>query len=148
MSGKKKSFDAEQCKAIDQHLLDAGRHRDLAFFRLAVSSMGLCSELLSLRVSDILDERGHVSDRFYTGLHKSQSTAHLISKSARSAIQQLIMKEDLTSASYLFGGRGNHSKPYFTAATNHDCKGLGQLFGIDPADYTVCGGPVQPIFIG
>ena len=49
-------------------------------FPAAVSSMGLCSELLSLRVSDILDERGHVSDRFYTGLHKSQSTAHLISK--------------------------------------------------------------------
>ena len=76
MSGKKKSFDAEQCKAIDHHLLDAGRHRDLAFFRLAVSSMGLCSELLSLRVSDILDERGHVSDRFYTAQKPNDRPSH------------------------------------------------------------------------
>ena len=135
MSGKKKSFDTDQCKAIDQHLLDTGRHRDLAFFRLAVSSMGLCSELLSLRVADILDERGHVSDRFYTGFHKSQTTAHLISKSARSAIQQLIMKEDLTSTSYLFGGRGNHSKPISRRRLTTIVKDWANFLDLDPADY-------------
>lgn len=135
MSGKKKSFDADQCKVIDRFLVETGRHRDLAFFRLAVSSMGLCSELLALRVGDVLNKNGVVGHRFFTGQKKAVKTAHLISTSARTAIHKLIVIEALSPCSYLFGARGDYSKPISRRRLTTIVKDWATKLDLDPADY-------------
>lgn len=101
--GQKKPFTPRQIEMLKEFLSNAGKIKELALFSFGIDSMLRASDLLKLRVDDVLDFKGKAKQAIQLKQKKtSQSHQVRIGKSAQKAIEDLIRKERKFEDDWLF----------------------------------------------
>ena len=111
--------------------------RDLALFRLALSTMLRSSDLVSLRVEDVLERDGSVAERMAFTQQKTGKPVRVnISKPAREALQALITEEHKAPADFLFTGKSGPWSSHISTRTFRDLvKAWATLAKLDASKY-------------
>ena len=99
---QKKPFTHEQILKLRETL----KGRDLVLFSLGFDSMLRRSDLLSLRVKDVIDHCGNPKTRITRIMRKSGSSVTFsVGETARKLLCPYIVSKALTSEDYLFPGK-------------------------------------------
>jgi len=109
--GQKQPFTPEDVSAIRSKLSTrAGliALRDLTLFEVAISSMLRTSDITNLRVCDVLDSHGAITDTLSILQKKTKRIVRVpLSRAAREALGRLIAGLTLSSEAFLFAGMSN-----------------------------------------
>lgn len=101
--GQKKPFTPRQIEMLKEFLSNAGKTKELALFSFGIDSMLRASDLLKLKVEDVLDFKGKAKTAIQIK-QKKTGTSHQvrIGKGAQQAIEDLIRKERKFETDWLF----------------------------------------------
>ncbi len=101
--GQKKPFTPRQIEMLKQFLENAGKTKELALFSFGIDSMLRSSDLLKIKVEDVLDHKGKAKQAIQVKQKKTgQSHQVRIGKITGKAIEDLIKKEKKWEEDYLF----------------------------------------------
>lgn len=102
---QKKPFDLEQVQKLRKIL----KGRDRVLFSLGFDSVLRRSDLLTLRVSDVLDHQGHPKARSTKVMEKTgRRITFAISEFTRKLLRPYVKEKGLSHEDYLFKSRGTH----------------------------------------
>jgi integrase len=102
--------DKRKISAIKKLL--SGNPRDLLLFTLGINSALRVSDLLNLRVRDVLDSDGSIRECLEVKERKTGKTKRFeLNKSVRKAIRQLFDSKEVDPSDYLFQSREGENKP-------------------------------------
>jgi len=73
--GKKRPFTAQQVETIRMFLADQDRKRDLALFNVGIDTLLRSSDLIPLRVSDVMQQQKRNKRPVTVALHQASKTA-------------------------------------------------------------------------
>ena len=92
--GQKKPFTPRQVEMLKEFLTNAGKTKELALFSFGIDSMLRSSDLLKIKVEDVLDFKGQVKPQINLKQQKTkQSHVVRISKTAAAAVEKMIKAE-------------------------------------------------------
>mgnify|MGYP001545068442 CR=1 FL=1 len=110
LTGQKSPLRRSKIRAIRLGLQLRGKVRDLALFNLAIDSKLRACDLVSLRVSDVL-QGGTVANRAIIMQQKTKRPVQFeITEQTQLAIQRQIESLTLSSKDYLFPSRINRNR--------------------------------------
>ncbi len=138
--GQKKPFTPRQVEMLKEFLANAVKIKELALFSLGIDSMLRASDLLKLKVEDLLDFKGQVKTQINLKQQKTkQSHTIRISATTAQAIDKLIKHEKKYEDDWLFtaerwGKQKKTALSYmkYTRLVKEWCK---YLHLVDPRDY-------------
>ena len=138
MTDRKSPFKMEDVQFLRELMIRRERVRDLALIEVGYSTLLRGGDLLSLRVGDVLDERGEVCKRFTLKMAKTgHEVTCTLTENARHAIQALMAAQGKTEASYLFTGTGRDRGDHLATRTLRDIvKGWAADLNLDPRRYS------------
>lgn len=109
-------FTAEQLMLIRAALKAKGLTRDLALLNLGIDSMLRCSDLLALRVRDVLDHRGAFVDTLTWLQRKTQQPVVVnLTPKTHEALAALIEEEGKRADDFLFTAGGHPHGPQLSS---------------------------------
>ena len=101
--GQKKPFTPRQIELLKELLANAGNTKELALFSFGIDSMLRASDLLKIKVDDVLDFKGRAKSAIQVKQKKTgQSHQVRIGKGAQQAIEDLVRKEKKFESDFLF----------------------------------------------
>jgi len=101
--GQMRPFTKADVGVIREKLSRRGNSRDVALFETAISSMLRASDLLALKVGDVVDLMGSVVESFTARQKKSGKPVPVyLSTAARTALAAHIAEHRLSNAAFLF----------------------------------------------
>ena len=136
--GQKKPLTTLQIKLLQKHLTEAANLRELALFSLQIDTMLRSSDLIKLKVNDILDFKGEVKEEINIQQKKTaQPHIVVLSKKTRGFIAKYIKKEKRALEDWLFKSYSNRNKNNHLSYVSHWqlVKKWCKILGIDPAEY-------------
>lgn len=135
--GQKKPFTNEQIQFLQDHLTNQGKIRELALFSLQIDSMLRSSDILKLKVEDVLDFKGEIKKEINIKQKKTKHS-HIVQISNKTAevLVKFIEKEGKVEG-YLFTSKRAKSETGYLSYQRHWrlFKGWCIILGVDPADY-------------
>jgi len=141
--GQKKPFTPRQIEMLKEFLSNAGKIKELALFSFGIDSMLRASDLLKIRVEDVLDFKGKAKSAIQVKQKKTgQSHQVRIGKSAQQAIEDLVRKERKFEDDFLFvadDSRYSSGRRKTAMSRVHYAeiiKGWCKLLQLDPRDYS------------
>lgn len=140
--GQKRPLTPEQVGAIKLILANKGRLRDLALFAVALDTLLRASDLLALRVADVLEAGGGVRASLAIQQKKTNQVLPVeISETTRSTVARWITEARKRPEDYLFTGErvisGKLAKPLTRRHYAHLVKQWAALAGLnDPAAFS------------
>ena len=97
--------DTKQISSI-KRLLKAENLRDYALFTLGINSGLRVSDLLSLNVGDVIDDKGNIKDRVTLREKKTGKTKNFpIGDSSKKALREYLAEDDMPLSEPLFPSR-------------------------------------------
>lgn len=135
--GQKKPFSLQDIKTITQHLQREKRYRDLTLFCLGVDTMLRGSDLLRLRLSDVMQANRHPKSEFIWNQQKTKSpVVAAITPFTQSAIcaHSAIAKLDMDD--FLFVSDRSANQPLSTNYLRRLVKKWADIAGLEPAEYS------------
>lgn len=136
--GQRLALTPGQTRCVGKLLYKKRRYRDRCLFMLAVDSMLRCSDLLRLRVRDVMQD--HVTVRSHLSW-KQQKTRKgvfpVLTESTQKACGQWVAESGKRLDDYLFTREGeSHGKPISSSAYRALVKDWVTLIGLDNTDYS------------
>ena len=133
--GQKAPISTQQIWAIRSRLQNEGRRRDLALFNLAIDSKLRASDLLNLRVRDVVTN-GKANTRATVSQQKTKRPVRFeITERTRRAIERWIDAANLKSRDYLFPSR-QHASPHLSLRQySRIVRSWVTEIGLDPTAY-------------
>jgi integrase len=134
--GQKAPFTPMQIKALRRKLKD--ELLDLTLFNFVIDTMLRCSDVLKIKVGDVIDYKGNVKDSIILKQKKtSRGLQVLISPTTKELIKSLIRKEDKFENHYLFtSSRSGKDKPMSDRYYRKLVKKWAEMIDLDPAYYS------------
>ncbi|MBT3473622.1 MAG: tyrosine-type recombinase/integrase [Gammaproteobacteria bacterium] len=133
--GQKPPLKPKEVWAIRARLQLAENIRDLALFDLAIDSKLRGCDLVSLKISDVM-QGIHVASRAIVMQHKTQRPVQFeITKETREAIERWVNKAKLLTDHYLFPSRNRSSLHLSTRQYARIVKSWVKMIGLSPNDY-------------
>jgi len=138
--GQKTPFTARQVEMLKDILTNKGAVKELALFSFGIDSMLRSSDILNLRVEDVVDHKGKVKTNINLKQKKTkQSHVVIISESTAKSLDNMIRKEGKFESDWLFTAErfGNQKKKpmshvKYTLLVKKWCG----LIHLDPKDYS------------
>lgn len=130
--GQMQPFTREDVATIRAKLLSRGATRDLALFETAVSTLLRASDVVRLKVADVLHPNGGVADvATVVQMKTGRTTTVPLTNAARTALEALIRKRQLAPSAHLFSNASNSGKgaPLSTTAFRNLAKVWADLAG-------------------
>lgn len=114
------------------------RWHDLALLATGVDTMLRSSDLLRLRVRDVLDGQGRVRQRFHWRQKKSRRNVRVgLTPAAQQALTRWITASGKTGADYLFTRtKGRGATPICYTSYCRAVKSWAKRLGLDPAEFS------------
>ena len=111
--GQKMPLTREQVWEIRKNLEIAENWRDLCLFSVAIDTMLRASDLLVLKVGDLLDDNGEPIKQFSTGQKKNKSGVLVeLSKYSGDCLQAWLKQSPKSRFDYVFTGlKGRNGSP-------------------------------------
>lgn len=141
--GQKKPFTPRQIEMLKEFLGNAGKIKELALFSFGIDSMLRASDLLKLRVEDVLDFKGKAKSAIQIKQKETdQSHQVRIGKSTAEAIENLIRKEKKFEDDNLFVAddarysSGRRKTPMSRVHYGELIKEWCRYLHLDPRDYS------------
>ena len=100
-------------KKIDavKKILKASSHRNYCFFTLGINSGLRISDLLSLKISDVIDDKGKIKDRINLKEQKTGKTKDFpISDVAKKALKEYLETKSYSLDGSLFASRKGNGR--------------------------------------
>jgi len=133
--GQKPPLKRQQIWAIRIRLEMDGRFRDLALFNLAIDSKLRACDLVSLRVSDVV-QGGKMARRACVVQRKTGRPVQFeITTQTRDALAEWIRHAELRACDYLFPSRVRRFPHLSTRQYARILKSWVAMIGLDPASY-------------
>ena len=117
------------------HLHAAKNLRDLALFNLALDSKLRASDLLSLRVSDVVTGDTVLSRATIRQRKTNRPVQFEITKKTRKSIENWIESKQLTGKQYLFPSRQKNSPHLSLRQYSRNLESWIETIGLDPSSY-------------
>lgn len=134
--GQKKPFTPKQVKAIKRMLLKNNEIRNLALFSVGIDTMLRASDLLSLKVSDVM-EGGEMKSEFFVRQNKTKSTNLLaLQEQTKKILYEFIQTEQKMNNDYLFTADNNKSTPISYGHYTHLIKAWVKEIGLETKNYS------------
>ena len=135
---QKQGFKALEVEAILKGLTRKKAHRDLALFTLALDSLLRGSDLLVLRVSDIMGEGGQIRMTFALRQQKTKRRVEpVLTETTRQALSGWIAFSGKTKSDFLFTHRDRpKGMPLSTSGFRRLVKKWTAMIGLNPASYS------------
>ena len=147
--GQKKPFEPHQCRLLVETLRNAGELRDLALFTTGIDTMLRASDLLKLKVADVVDRvTGNIKLDFEVEQTKTRRAetetqrpkpAKMVlvelSPTSQDALIRWIRESNKTSFDYIFTGKRFKYQPIGRRAYEKRVKRWAGLLGLNPDDY-------------
>lgn len=135
--GQKKPFSLQNIKTISQHLQRKNQYRDLTLFCLGVDTMLRGSDLLRLRLTDVMQANRHPKSEFiWTQKKTKSSVVAAITPFTQSAICAYSATDGLALNDYLFTSERNPLRPLSTSYLRRLVKQWAEIAALDPAKYS------------
>ncbi|MBC8444198.1 tyrosine-type recombinase/integrase [Candidatus Woesearchaeota archaeon] len=137
--GQRKPFTPDQVRLIRDNLRAEGNFRDLALFCVAVDTMLRASDLLKLKVSDVLDSlSGDIKTEIAIQQRKTgNSTMVTLTPISQDALARWIKEEGKLLWDYLFTGlRKSKQKPISRNYYRSLVKKWAGMARLNPEDYS------------
>ncbi len=136
--GQKRPFTQGQIRQLANLLKNDERFRDLALFCLGIDTMLRSSDLVRLRVNDLIDQNGQPKPDFICSQQKTgAAVVSVITPFSQAALRIWIEAGNLSRRDYLFTSRsGDGSKPITTNFLRRLVKKWAAELGLDPTDYS------------
>ncbi|SNZ20070.1 tyrosine-type recombinase/integrase [Cohaesibacter gelatinilyticus] len=136
--GQKRPFTQDQIRQLANLLKDAERQRELTLFCLGIDTMLRSSDLVRLRVRDLIDQNGQPKPDFSSSQQKTgAAVVSVITPFSQAALRTWIEVGNLSRRDYLFTSRsGDGSKPITTNFLRRLVKKWAAELGLDPTDYS------------
>lgn len=128
----------EQTQAIQHYLIREQRWRDLALFTVGVDSHLRPSDLLTLRVRDLLDVHGKVRERIFGRQRKNKPTYEgYLSEPTREAVRHWVNVSGKSATDFLFTGlKRDDGLPITRETCGRLVKHWAEAIGLDPVYYS------------
>ncbi len=132
--GKKLAFSLDQINEITNHLKSSKQWHDLCLLMLGIDTMLRCSDLLKLKVSDVMTQYGEVRGTFSL---RQTKTAHgvfpVLTPTTQEACQRWISYSGKSGADFLFTGKKTDtSSPISPCVYRCLVKRWAELINLDP----------------
>ena len=135
--GQKRPFTLEQIALITRHLEFGKQFRNLCLFCLGIDTMLRSSDLVQIRVSDLMDVNGHPKSEILWRQTKTKNTVHIaLSPYAISTVCCHVASNKLRPSDFLFTAeRGDGLRPLSTNFLRRLVKQWAVKIGLDPEEY-------------
>lgn len=136
--GQKTAFTPAEIAKIIRHLKSEKSRHELCLFTLGIDTMLRCSDLLQLRVSDVLTHKGTVRKKFPTRQTKTKNAVFpVLTKATQEACERWIDISGKTGSDFLFTGKKTDtSTPVTDCVYRAYVKKWADFVGVDPSDYS------------
>jgi integrase len=136
--GQKKGFSPMQIKALRKKLKENDLILDLALFNTGIDTLLRASDLLKLKVEDVIDWKEKVKETINLKQKKtSQSHQVILSPQTKESIEALIKKEGKFENHYLFSSpKYGKEKPMSDDFYRNLVKKWAKMLDLDPRDYS------------
>ncbi len=136
--GDRLPFTLEQTQDIQKWLLGTGQWRDLTLLTIGTDSHLRASDLLRLKIHDLVDIHGAVRERIFGPQKKNKSTYEgYLSAPTRDAVEHWIAVSGKTSEDYIFTGlKRQDGHPITREALGRRVKAWATQIGLDPTQYS------------
>lgn len=139
--GDRLPLTLEQAQAVQHYLIREEAWRDLALFMVGIDSHLRASDLLRLRVTDIVNVHGQVREKITGRQQKNKSTYEgYLSSPTREAVAHWITFSSKSGTDYLFTRlkpkRGQENLPISREAFGSRLKLWVTAIGLDPVHYS------------
>lgn len=136
--GQKRPFSRDQIGQLTTLLERAGRFQELALFCLGIDTMLRGSDLVRLRVSDVMYRDRLPKAEFTWNQQKTgKSVVTAITPFSQTVLRVYVARHDLGPGAYLFSARrGDGSTPITTNYFRRLVKKWAEELGLDPTDYS------------
>jgi len=136
--GQKNPLNRSQVWEVRKNLEIAERWRDLCLFSVAIDTMLRASDLLTLKVGDLLDENGEPKQQLTTKQRKTNKVVMVeLSKYSGDCIKEWLKKSPKTRFEYLFTGlRSRTDKPIGRLRYSQLIKQWVKEIRLNPDDYS------------
>lgn len=136
LRGSMRPFKPEQVALIEAQLRNLDRWRDLALLRMAVDSLLRASDLVKIKVSDILDHKGAVVLRGQVLMRKTKKPIRFaISENTRLVLNQWLVMNQNGLNGWLFPGRETNTH-LSVVQYRKIVKTWVRALGLDPRHYS------------
>lgn len=136
--GQKKPLTTAQIKFLQKHLKEQGKIRELALFSLQIDTMLRSSDLIKLKVNDIVDFKGEIREEINIQQKKTtQPHIVVISKKTAKILAKYIKEEEKKLDDWLFKSYSNRNQRNHISYVSHWnlVKGWCKVLGVDARDY-------------
>lgn len=138
--GRKLPLTKTEAQAIQRHLQCQKRWRDLALFMLGVDSLLRSSDLLKLRVQDVMGNRCNIRTYLSQRQQKTRRPVECyLSEPTREAVAYWIVSADKTANDFLFTrlkSRKDLNTPISSTMYRLLVKQWVEVIGLDPTRYS------------
>ena len=136
--GPRTHLEVPEVAAVDEYLSARPKPRDLALFTTAIDTMLRCSDVLQLRVRDVMLPDGVIRDRIQTGQKKNRSAVFpTLTKRTRRALAAWIKASGKRRSDFLFTAyKTPHGDPFTDGHYRDLVKEGVAAIGMDPTDYS------------
>jgi integrase len=137
--GQRKPFTPDQVRLIREILRAEGNLRDLALFCVAIDTMLRASDLLKLKVSDVVEGLdGKIKSEFPVQQQKTtQPTVVALTPNSQDTLVRWIRESGKLSWDYLFTGlRKSKNRPISDSQYRKLVKTWAKLARLDPGEYS------------
>jgi integrase len=135
--GQKKPLSKNQIKKIKTLLNADGNLRDIALFSFSIDSMLRSSDILNLKVTDIVDTMGNIPNTIDLKQKKTSKTVTVqLQDNTIEALKKWIESSSKTSDEYVFTGRKKTNQPISHVQHTRLVKKWVGLLEIDPQRYS------------
>jgi len=136
MVGQKRPFTPAQVKQIKRFLTAENRTRDLTLFSVGLDTMLRGSDLLGLRVQDLVVS-GKVKDRAHIKQQKTGKTVTVqLQPDTKALLLEFVEKEGKEPEDFLFTGRKQTGKPISLIQYSRLVKLLCHEIGLEPESFS------------
>ena len=136
--GQKRPFSQDEVLAMTDELDRRKAYRDLCLFSFGIDTMLRASDLLQLRVRDVMDRGRHPKVEFASSQQKTKHPViSTLTPFAQFALCCHVGTDDLGFDEYLFQPlRGEHDGPISTSSLRYLVKSWALSIGLNPQDYS------------
>ena len=137
MAGQKKALTEKEIKRLKRLLKAENSKRDLVLFLTQLDTMLRSSDLLNLKVRDVMDSNGVVQREFSVRQQKTADNQTVrLQEDTRKHLEEYIIEEGKTADDFLFTGRKNTGRPITHAQHTRLVKKWCDWLNLDAARYS------------
>jgi integrase len=132
--GPRERLTPEQIQLITQHFINTQNTHDLCLFTVAIDTMLRASDLLGLKVSDVMRADGRIRDRFVLRQKKTrQPVKPTLTPASRKRLANWIAEDGKSSGDFIFTRhKGAKQQPITVGFYRSLIKAWCEAVGIDP----------------